>query len=1173
MLGSSNEDNGLDPAYVSVKNLYGAMHRTPRIKFPLFCKNIINTFFGSCKSRLGVRGNFKDIFSKNGLRQGFSVPLTENILIAASFYLEVQKNSQQIGEDEKMRLGEEIAVLVGSLLEPAKAKRKKLPPLFFIVSVLGESNHLLLQFPELILDADSYCFLVSALKLSMETRLKSLILVKSPKEFLFPLAIEPHNVVTYLPLGVGVLMRQSIKVCKLELMSSTEKELKELTALAHTMKKSSSVLGAHLYKLLSSGDGYLELELEQLLVQLMVPIPACDYIEYQHWRCGNVFADSPGALEQPRYCLMVLLKQGLGETELDGGKRHKYIVKSIRGSSTFLVNHDSLNFTWEDYISKNTACYQFYYALANYVDVTKTKLNAELEWFPGREWLQMHADEHSQHLYYLIHQEPYELSDIHNLLLGRLKYFSDSAARKPHPLLWYLANDTSKYLNLIVYGIFGEFSKTKDSRKITFKQLCLFLRKALVDLLEIHEDEHVLELLTTLAKTNPTLASHVCQNFSYDSIFVQYFRDTYSSDDNNSFGIAPGEMRLPVEMLKQFYMSRIHSQDRSRCKLAVQGALLNLLENFFPRMKVGQSKPGVPLIFNETSRDWCPEPSDLASQMFETLKTGLIDVAVELQDAEKQEMIHKITMNLTNNPRDKNCKFSESDMDLCPFFILVRDLSNSNFVYDVLQGGFSSPSMDHRLSGFRKLNLGWHIDELMQLMLSHNVIRLFEVLFSAEFTDKLRDSLTKKTGNVDNPGYEVFMTLYVNYVKELLKDLQPDLYGALHLEVADETLPQPHLDGVLRIYIVLAQIFCIDGNYLNFIMRWLASLLVKGSSGRECYFLSGTGRNGKTCLMNMLGAVLDSYMRAGETDIFKKVPSFDDAASHVYFSGMLMFTDEVDGIKSNVFKAKLSKGEVEVRGIYAAKTKGRIVCTFVAATNNHPSTLLDGAALERIVSLPFDSTYALDKVPLSIAKQVAENTYAASDTTEKVMPPYLLLAMMMNLREHFCREKGVVLLPEKPELVRRATQKFRAYCSSFRTFLKNSNRQDSPGERLSLDEVKKKITDFCKTSKIPGQEAYLFNEFVKRYKEHLIGLEYLENLNSQELYHFIQSDFAAWHNVNLKETVFTLSDASDPDMKIQRKLRSTSCSLSSQRDDFEKRISFSDMVFAPSGNKIAGNST
>ncbi|KAI1282597.1 hypothetical protein HDE_12936 [Halotydeus destructor] len=895
----------------------------------------------------------------------------------------------------------------------------------------------------------------------------------------------------------------------------------------------------------------------------MVPIPACQFIEYQHWKCGNIFVDSPSALEQPRYCLKVCLKPELGEPEVGGTKRHKYIVKSIRESTTSLVNHESLNFTWEDYISRNTACYQFYYALANYVDVEKTQLNSELNCFSGKEWLQMHAGEHSQHLYYLIHQEPYELSDIHNLLLGRLKYFSDSAAKKPHPLLWYLANDTAKYLNLIVYGIFGELSKTKDSRKITFKQLCLFLRTALVELLEIPEEEHVLDLLKTLAETSPALADHVCQNFSHDSIFVQYFRDTYSSAGQNDLGIAPGETRLPSEMLKHFYMSRIHSQDRSRSKLAVQGALLNLLDNFFPRMRTGQSKTCVPLVFNEKSRIWCPEPSDLASQMFETMKTGLVDVAVELQDLEKQEMINKITMNLTNNPRDKNCKFSESDMDLCPFFILVQDSSNAYYVYDVIQGGFSCPSMDHRLSGHRKLNLGWHIDELMQMMLSTNVIKLFAVLFSPEFTDQFRGSLARKTDNVENPSYEVFMCLYVSYVKEALKELQPELCDALLCDVAEGTLPEDRLDRSLCMYIILAQMFGFNGHYLNFIVRWLASLLIKGSSGRECHFLSGVGRNGKTFLMNMVSAVLDSYVRSGDTNIFKKIPSFDDAASHVYFSGMLMFTDEVDGIKSDVFKAKLSKGEVEVRAIYAAKTKGRIVCSFVAATNNHPSTLLDGAALARIVSLPFESVYKEEQVPFCIARQVTNNVYSSSNSMDKLMPPYLLLVMMMNLRQHFCPENGVVILPEKPEVVRRATQKFRAYCSSFRTFLRISNQQVSNGDHLGLEEVKKKITDFCKTSKIAGQEAYLFTEFLKRYNDKLIGHEYLENLTSQELYHFVQSDFAAWHNVNLKETVFTLSDSSDPDMKLQRKLRSTSCPLNSQKDDFEKRISFADMTFGP----------
>ncbi|KAI1282560.1 hypothetical protein HDE_12935 [Halotydeus destructor] len=249
MLGESYEDSGLDPSYVTLKNLYGPVHRTSRNKFPMFCKNIFNLVFGSARPRHGVRANFKEVFSKSALRQGFAVPLTENILIAASFYINVQEKSQKIGEDEKMRIGEELAVVIGSLVEPTRAKRKKLPPLFFIVSVLGDSNHLLLQFPELILDADSYYFLVSALKLTLETRLSSLIVVQSPKEFLLPLAVEPQNSEIYLPLGVGVLMRENIKSCKLESDCSPEKEAKDLTALAHTMKKSSSVLGAHLFKL------------------------------------------------------------------------------------------------------------------------------------------------------------------------------------------------------------------------------------------------------------------------------------------------------------------------------------------------------------------------------------------------------------------------------------------------------------------------------------------------------------------------------------------------------------------------------------------------------------------------------------------------------------------------------------------------------------------------------------------------------------------------------------------------------------------------------------------------------------------------------------------------------------------------------------------------------------
>jgi hypothetical protein len=134
-----------------------------------------------------------------------------------------------------------------------------------------------------------------------------------------------------------------------------------------------------------------------------------------------------------------------------------------------------------------------------------------------------------------------------------------------------------------------------------------------------------------------------------------------------------------------------------------------------------------------------------------------------------------------------------------------------------------------------------------------------------------------------------------------------------------------------------------------------------GKPLRNIIFPYGSGRNGKSVLLNLLRACFTSSVRVISKDvILKKIGSSITTELEKLDKCRIGFTTELkeeDKMNEGNIKAISGGDEIDVRPLFKTNTEIKPTCTLWAITNELPAFKVEQAILDRLIIIPFKARF------------------------------------------------------------------------------------------------------------------------------------------------------------------------------------------------------------------------
>ena len=137
-----------------------------------------------------------------------------------------------------------------------------------------------------------------------------------------------------------------------------------------------------------------------------------------------------------------------------------------------------------------------------------------------------------------------------------------------------------------------------------------------------------------------------------------------------------------------------------------------------------------------------------------------------------------------------------------------------------------------------------------------------------------------------------------------------------------------------------------------------------GKPLRNIIFPYGSGRNGKSVLLNLIRACFTSSVRVISKDvILKKIGSSITTELEKLDKCRIGFTTELkeeDKMNEGNIKAISGGDEIDVRPLFKTNTEIKPTCTLWAITNELPNFKVEQAILDRLIIIPFKARFEVD---------------------------------------------------------------------------------------------------------------------------------------------------------------------------------------------------------------------
>jgi len=170
-------------------------------------------------------------------------------------------------------------------------------------------------------------------------------------------------------------------------------------------------------------------------------------------------------------------------------------------------------------------------------------------------------------------------------------------------------------------------------------------------------------------------------------------------------------------------------------------------------------------------------------------------------------------------------------------------------------------------------------------------------------------------------------------------------------------------DADIRKYFL--ELFCGHEDTMRCVLDILKSCLT-GATIRYIYFITGTGRNGKSLLFNILSAILKSAMDVVSKDIILQKKSNSNITTEFEKLdrcriGYTTELKEADQLNEQVIKQITGGDPINVRRLHKTDETITPTTNLFVITNELPKFKVEQAILDRLIIIPFNNKFEVNK--------------------------------------------------------------------------------------------------------------------------------------------------------------------------------------------------------------------
>lgn len=265
------------------------------------------------------------------------------------------------------------------------------------------------------------------------------------------------------------------------------------------------------------------------------------------------------------------------------------------------------------------------------------------------------------------------------------------------------------------------------------------------------------------------------------------------------------------------------------------------------------------------------------------------------------------------------------------------------------------------------------------------------------------------------------------FLKYLLTDTSDDYFDTIKIvseefNISPQNQKYKHLHQIFNFYCHLCKYMSFEYEMVIYMLYVISSMFIATNYYRHFFVFQGNTKNGKSKFFELIGKVFGNYSHSiGSINLQtnKNSSGAQPELAASLHSTRVIFIEELSGkINENFIKILTGNSQVSCRNLYETNAGGIPTAKVFASTNNPPECTATDAFRDRVLAIPFASSFS-EKAPLLTSQQVMDNVYKLDFSETIVRDSYLgmFLLAYCHLIQNFDRETGLLNLPTIPTVM------------------------------------------------------------------------------------------------------------------------------------------------------------
>lgn len=327
------------------------------------------------------------------------------------------------------------------------------------------------------------------------------------------------------------------------------------------------------------------------------------------------------------------------------------------------------------------------------------------------------------------------------------------------------------------------------------------------------------------------------------------------------------------------------------------------------------------------------------------------------------------------------------------------------------------------------------------------------------------------------------------FLKYLLKDTSDDYFDTVKIVSEEFGIyhddKYKYLDSILHFYCHICKYMAFEYDMIIFMLYVISSMFIATNYYRRFFIFQGNTKNGKSKFFELINKVFGNYSHSiGSINlqVSKNLSGPQPELAASLYSARVIFVEELSGIiNENFIKILSGNSQVTCRMLYETNAGGIPTAKVFASTNNPPECTASEAFRDRVLTIPFASSFS-ENAPLLTSQQIMANVYKIDLSDAIIRNSYvgMFLLTYCNLIQNFDRETGLLNLPTIPGIMVEFKDEYLKMTDIFAQFKQYVDLQIIPDTKLLYSDLVSAVRKFLTHTK---NYLNLESSILKRFDE------------------------------------------------------------------------------------------